>query len=70
MGDATAARAMIGDGSIDLRWLLDLVDRAGYRGPIEAEIISSELRSQPGGKVFQRTLERFGELASDHRLPV
>jgi len=70
MGDATAARAMIGDGSIDLRRLLELVDRAGYRGPIEAEIISSELRSRPGREVFQRTLERFGELASDHRLPV
>jgi sugar phosphate isomerase/epimerase len=70
MGDATASRAMIGDGSIDLRRLLELVDRAGYRGPIEAEIISSELRSQPGHEVFKQTLERFSELASDHRLPV
>jgi sugar phosphate isomerase/epimerase len=64
MGDATASRAMIGDGAIDLRRLIGLVDRAGYLGPIEAEIINTELRSQPGADVFELTLERFAQLAT------
>jgi sugar phosphate isomerase/epimerase len=61
-GDATASRAMIGDGTIDLRRLRQLVERAGYDGPIEVEIISSELQAQPGDDVLDRMLAHFGDL--------
>jgi sugar phosphate isomerase/epimerase len=61
-GDATASRAMIGDGTIDLRGLRQLVERAGYDGPIEIEIISAELEAQPGDDVLDRALARFGDL--------
>jgi sugar phosphate isomerase/epimerase len=39
-GDVTADRAMIGDGCIELGALARAVDRAGYRGDVEIEILN------------------------------
>jgi sugar phosphate isomerase/epimerase len=58
-GDVLAARAMMGDGIIDLRHLRALVDAAGYAGPIEIEVINEMLRQRPGADVLKLAIERY-----------
>jgi sugar phosphate isomerase/epimerase len=58
-GDALASRAMMGDGIIDLRLVRGLVERSGYAGPIEVEVISSALRALPGRDVLRLAADRF-----------
>ena len=50
---------MMGDGAIDLPGLRGLVDRAGYRGPIEVEVINSELAREPGAELIKRVRESY-----------
>ncbi|MEV7196365.1 sugar phosphate isomerase/epimerase family protein [Streptomyces sp. NPDC093510] len=52
-------RGQLGDGSVDFRAFRDLVDAAGYRGPIEVEIFNEELWARDGGEVLRETAERF-----------
>jgi sugar phosphate isomerase/epimerase len=54
-----AGRAMMGDGVIDLRRLRAAVERAGYDGPIEVEVISEELRQRPGEEVLSLAIDRY-----------
>jgi sugar phosphate isomerase/epimerase len=57
--DPLACRALMGDGVIDFRHLRGLVEGAGYRGPIEMEIINSELHRRPGSDVLREAVERY-----------
>lgn len=57
--DPLACRALMGDGMIDFRHLRGLADAAGYDGPIELEIINSELRRRPGGDVLRAAVARY-----------
>jgi sugar phosphate isomerase/epimerase len=57
--DPLACRAPMGDGIIDFRHLRGLVEAAGYDGPIEIEIINSDLHRRPGNEVLQLAAERF-----------
>jgi sugar phosphate isomerase/epimerase len=57
--DLLAGRGMMGDGAIDLPRLRALVDRAGYRGPIEVEVINRELAQLPGEELIARARESY-----------
>ncbi|MEV5592627.1 sugar phosphate isomerase/epimerase family protein [Streptomyces sp. NPDC052496] len=52
-------RGQLGDGAIDLRWFLEQVDAAGYRGPVEVEIFNPVLWERPGAEVLAEVVERF-----------
>ncbi|MFT2019725.1 sugar phosphate isomerase/epimerase family protein [Streptomyces sp. 796.1] len=52
-------RGQLGDGSIPLRAFRDLVDAAGYRGPIEVEIFNEELWAREGAEVLAETVRRY-----------
>jgi sugar phosphate isomerase/epimerase len=57
-----AGRGVMGDGIIDLRSLRLAVDRAGYDGPIEVEIINPELSSRDRDELVRLVCERFTTL--------
>jgi sugar phosphate isomerase/epimerase len=57
--DVLAGRGLMGDGVIDLRHVRALVEAAGYQGPIEAEVISSELARGDPWKLMTRVCERY-----------
>lgn len=57
-----AGRGLMGDGIIDLRRLRLAVERAGYTGPIEVEIINSELSSLDRHELVRLVCERFTTL--------
>ncbi|QGZ52905.1 TIM barrel protein [Streptomyces sp. QHH-9511] len=52
-------RGQLGDGVIDLRGWCDLVDGAGYTGPIEVELFNDELWGREGAEVLEETLARY-----------
>jgi sugar phosphate isomerase/epimerase len=54
-------RAMMGDGVIELRKLRELVDAAGYNGPIEVEIFNEVVWRMPEGEVMSLIQSRFLE---------
>jgi sugar phosphate isomerase/epimerase len=54
-----AGRGMMGDGIIDLRRLRLAVERAGYTGPIEVEIINPELSPRDRHELVRLVCERF-----------
>ena len=54
-------RAMMGDGVIELRKLRELVDSAGYKGPIEVEIFNEAVWRMPEGEVMNLIRSRFLE---------
>ncbi|WP_241968129.1 sugar phosphate isomerase/epimerase family protein [Streptomyces sp. ICBB 8177] len=58
---ALLGRGQLGDGCVDLRGLRELVDRAGYDGPIEVEVFSPALWERPGDEVVAETARRFRE---------
>lgn len=57
-----AGRGVMGDGIIDLRRLRLAVERAGYEGPIEVEIINPELSSRDRDELVRLVCERFTTL--------
>jgi sugar phosphate isomerase/epimerase len=57
--DVLQGRGLMGDGIIDLPWLRGVVERAGYAGPIEVEVINRELWTLPGAELLERVVERF-----------
>lgn len=57
--DVLAGRGMMGDGVIDLRGLRGAVERCGYAGPIEVEVISSTIVERPGAEIFADVCETF-----------
>jgi sugar phosphate isomerase/epimerase len=53
-------RGMMGDGVIDLKSIRAAIEKAGYRGPQEVEIFSSEnWWKRPGEEVLSTCVERF-----------
>jgi sugar phosphate isomerase/epimerase len=58
-GDLLASRALMGDGVIDLPGVRTLVEAAGYRGPIEVEVIDTKLAGRSGADVLAEVVERF-----------
>jgi sugar phosphate isomerase/epimerase len=56
--DVLAGRGMMGDGVIGLRGLRGLVERAGYDGPIEVEVINPAVAALPGDELVARVCER------------
>lgn len=58
--DLLLDRGMMGDGIIDLRAIRVAIENAGYRGPQEVEIFSSEnWWKRPGEEVLATCAERF-----------
>ncbi|MER5381730.1 sugar phosphate isomerase/epimerase family protein [Streptomyces sp. NPDC002688] len=54
-------RGQLGDGSVDFRVWRDLVEAAGYTGPIEVELFNEELWARDGREVLAETAARFVE---------
>lgn len=59
--DFLLGRGMMGDGVIEIRRLRSLVDAAGYKGPIEVEILNEQLWRQPMDSVLSAVKARFAE---------
>ncbi|WP_330339847.1 sugar phosphate isomerase/epimerase family protein [Streptomyces sp. NBC_00557] len=57
-------RGQLGDGAIDMRAWRDLVDAAGYTGPIEVELFNEALWARDGREVLAETAERFHRVLS------
>jgi sugar phosphate isomerase/epimerase len=58
--DLLLDRGMMGDGVIDLRQLRGDIERAGFHGPQEVEIFSSEnWWKRPGEEVIATCIERY-----------
>ena len=55
-------RGLPGTGCIELRRFVDAVDAAGYRGPIEVEVFSEQLWSQPGEDILAATIDAYREV--------
>lgn len=54
-----AGRGMMGEGAIDLPRLRELVDAAGYAGPIEVEVINPDLAEIPGPELIARARDAY-----------
>jgi sugar phosphate isomerase/epimerase len=72
--DMLMGRGMMGDGCIDIQRIRSLVERAGYAGFIEVEILNQAIWDQPGDQVLALMKERYlsrvlGDAASDLRRP-
>ncbi|MFE9394620.1 sugar phosphate isomerase/epimerase family protein [Streptomyces flavidovirens] len=52
-------RGQLGDGAVDFRRFRELVDRAGYAGPIEVEIFNETLWSRDGAEVLAEVADRY-----------
>jgi sugar phosphate isomerase/epimerase len=59
--DILMGRAMMGNGVIELRSLRELVDSAGYQGPIEVEIFNETVWRMPEHEVMDLIRRRFLE---------
>ena len=57
--DLLAGRGLMGDGIIDLRHLGGLVEAAGYRGPVEVEVINPALAAIPPDELLADIVVRF-----------
>ena len=57
--DLLAGRGLMGDGVIELRSIRAAVEAAGYRGPIEVEILNHDLWSRSGDEVLGAVVGRF-----------
>jgi sugar phosphate isomerase/epimerase len=52
-------RGMMGDGIIDLHGFSAMIEAAGYRGPIEVEILNPAIWDLPRDELMRTTVERF-----------
>lgn len=57
--DMFKGRSLMGDGVIDLKNMRRLVEQAGYRGPIEVEIMNQSLWNLSGDEAMAKIIERF-----------
>lgn len=60
--DLLRDRGMMGDGVIDLKGLRAMIEKAGYHGPQEVEILSSHWWSRPGEAVLRTVIERYNDV--------
>lgn len=56
-------RGQLGDGSVDFRVFRELVEAAGYDGPIEVEIFNESLWARDGSDVLAEVAARYLEHA-------
>lgn len=59
--DILMGRGMMGDGVIELRKIREMVDSAGYKGPIEVEIFNEAIWRMPEDEVMDLMCRRFLE---------
>lgn len=59
--DMFKARGMMGDGVIELRRIRNAVEKSGYNGPIEVEIMNQSLWDRPGDQVLGEIKQRYSE---------
>ncbi|WP_445678934.1 sugar phosphate isomerase/epimerase family protein [Radicibacter daui] len=53
-------RGMMGDGIIDLKAIRAMIEKAGFKGPQEVEIFSSQnWEKRPGEEVLKTAIERY-----------
>ncbi|AEV89072.1 xylose isomerase [Actinoplanes sp. SE50] len=52
-------RGLPGDGCVDMRAFHEAVDRAGYAGPIEVEVMNADLWERPGREVLWAALTAY-----------
>ncbi len=52
-------RGLPGDGCVDMRAFHQAVDKAGYTGPIEVEVMNADLWERPGREVLDATLTAY-----------
>jgi sugar phosphate isomerase/epimerase len=65
--DLLLDRGMMGDGVIDLRQIREDIERAGFHGPQEVEIFSSEnWWKRPGEEVIATCIERYRSVCVGH----
>ena len=65
--DLLLDRGMMGDGVIDLKLIRSAIEAAGYHGPQEVEIFSSEnWWKRPGEEVISTCAERFISICDLH----
>ncbi len=57
--DVLMGRGLMGDGAIDNRKLRQIVEQAGYDGPIEVEIFNRALWDSDPDTVLTQVIERF-----------
>jgi sugar phosphate isomerase/epimerase len=57
--DIAAARALMGEGYIDLATLGGWVTRAGYRGPVEVEVLNTRLWAGDQEQLLREVVTRF-----------
>ena len=57
--DPVKCRAMMGDGVIDIPGIRQMVEQAGYMGPIEVEILNQAIWDTPCEEVVTQMMERF-----------
>ncbi|TCP23520.1 sugar phosphate isomerase/epimerase [Scopulibacillus darangshiensis] len=55
------SRGMMGDGVIELTRIRHAVESAGYNGPVEVEILNSDLWKMPYKEILKRTKQTFLE---------
>jgi sugar phosphate isomerase/epimerase len=58
-----AGRSMLGDGVIELRRIRAAVETAGYRGPIEVEILNEQIWAAPPEGTLATVKARYQEFA-------
>jgi sugar phosphate isomerase/epimerase len=58
-----ASRSMLGDGVIELRRIRAAVESAGYRGPIEVEILNEQIWAAPPEETLVTVKARYEEFA-------
>lgn len=59
--DIFKGRGMMGDGVIEIRRIRQAVEKAGYNGPIEVEIINQSIWDTPGDETLSTIKERYLE---------
>jgi sugar phosphate isomerase/epimerase len=69
--DLLLDRGMMGDGVIDLQSIRSAIVQAGFNGPQEVEIFSSEnWWKRPGEEVLATCVDRYLKVCSPHERPI
>jgi sugar phosphate isomerase/epimerase len=60
--DALLSRGMMGDGVIDFASITELVNAAGYQGPVEVEIFNADIWASDADQVLRTIKQRWVDL--------
>jgi sugar phosphate isomerase/epimerase len=61
VSDPLTSRSMMGDGIIEIKRIREAVETAGYRGPVEVEILNKDIWNQSCYQTIKQVKERFIE---------